>query len=86
MSEIDIFESEKEAIRKLLTLRGFIYTLMIVYGLVAFLNYERYPLFGLILRNTNYEYLSVYDGLFGLILFTTGMLYSNAEENGGASK
>jgi len=60
--------------RRLETPDGIVIAVLTIYGLVAFLNPERYPILSVILQNTESAHLGAYDPLIGLILFVLGLL------------
>ncbi|MCK4637288.1 MAG: hypothetical protein KAT49_05355 [Methanomicrobia archaeon] len=72
--EIDVFGDEKMAVRRMTTPKGIVMTVITIYGFVSFLNPERYPILGVLVKNTSYAELARYDSLLGLILFVAGVL------------
>jgi hypothetical protein len=45
-----------------------------LWGFVSFLNSERYPMIGVLLKNTQYAYLGQYDPILGLIMMVIGLV------------
>ena len=72
--DIDLFGDEKMAVRRMATPQGIVWTIITVYGFVAFLNPERYPILGFLLKE-KYAEIARYDSLIGLIMFVVGALY-----------
>lgn len=49
------------------------YTILAVYGFLAFLNPNEFPIIRGFLENTSYFYIAQYDRLFGIILVVIGL-------------
>lgn len=52
--EVDVFGDEKMAVRRMTTPRGIAAAVITIYGFVSFLNPERYPILGVLVKNTSY--------------------------------
>ena len=73
-NEINAYGDDKMAKKRLSTPKGVVLAVITIYGLVAFLNPEHYPIIGALLKNTQYAHLGQYDSLLGLALLVFGIL------------